>query len=108
MAEMSNKARVGDAFDELAKGLLPHLLALLALGGLQGGLGWFMVASGFSERTDVSQYRLVLHLGMAVVIYLYLVRVALGLRHPRRRMIARRSGLGSRRGWRSPSATRTR
>ncbi len=68
----------------LAKGLLPHLLALLALGGLQGGLGWFMVASGFSDRTDVSQYRLVLHLGMAVVIYIYLVRVALGLRHPRR------------------------
>ena len=69
---------------KLAKGLLPHLTALLILGGLQGGLGWFMVASGFAERTDVSQYRLVLHLGAAVAIYIYLLRVALGLRHPRR------------------------
>ena len=68
----------------LAKGLLPHLLALFALGGLQGGMGWFMVASGFADRTDVSQYRLVLHLGLAVAIYIYLLRVALGLRHPRR------------------------
>src|SRR3546814_18590208 len=38
------------------------LLAALALGSAQGALGWFMVASGFAERTDVSQYRLTAHL----------------------------------------------
>ena len=33
--------------------LTPHLVAMFALGGLQGLLGWYMVASGFAERTDV-------------------------------------------------------
>ncbi|MEX0760791.1 MAG: COX15/CtaA family protein [Tistlia sp.] len=54
------------------------------LGALQGAVGWFMVASGFSDRTDVSQYRLVLHLGLALVIYAYLLWLALSLlRRPR-------------------------
>ncbi len=66
----------------LPRGLAPHLLAALALGALQGGLGWFMVASGFAERVDVSQYRLVLHLGLAVVIYAYLLVLALRLLQP--------------------------
>ena len=52
--------------------LKPHLCALLGLGGVQGAVGWYMVASGFSERTDVSQYRLTLHLMIAVGIYGYL------------------------------------
>ncbi len=39
-----------------------RLTALLALGGLQGGIGWWMVSSGLSERTDVSHYRLAVHL----------------------------------------------
>ncbi|HWY65209.1 MAG TPA: COX15/CtaA family protein, partial [Rhizomicrobium sp.] len=38
--------------------LRPRLAALFILGGLQGALGWFMVESGLSQRTDVSQYRL--------------------------------------------------
>lgn len=50
-----------------------------ALGALQGFMGWFMVASGFSDRTDVSQYRLVLHLGLALGIYAYLLWIALSL-----------------------------
>ncbi|MFQ5773443.1 MAG: COX15/CtaA family protein [Kiloniellaceae bacterium] len=62
--------------------LLPHLVAMFALGGLQGLLGWFMVASGFAARTDVSQYRLVAHLGAAVLIYGYILWVALGLLFP--------------------------
>src|SRR3546814_7089153 len=37
--------------------LARKLLIALALGGAQGLLGWFMVASGFAGRTDVSQYR---------------------------------------------------
>jgi len=51
----------------------------MGLGALQGAVGWYMVSSGFGERTDVSQYRLVLHLGLALVIYSYLLWLALGL-----------------------------
>jgi cytochrome c oxidase assembly protein subunit 15 len=66
-------------------GLKPRLLLLLALGGLQGAIGWFMVASGFEEgRTEVSPYRLVLHLGLALVLFALLLWTALGLLRPER------------------------
>ncbi|KQT31839.1 heme A synthase [Sphingomonas sp. Leaf412] len=45
-----------------------RLTALLALGGLQGTIGWWMVASGLSERTDVSHIRLAVHLTVALLI----------------------------------------
>ncbi|WP_198378339.1 COX15/CtaA family protein, partial [Neoroseomonas rubea] len=65
-------------------GLKPRLLLLLALGGLQGAIGWFMVASGFDAgRTEVSPYRLVIHLGMAFVLFGLLVWTALTLLRPR-------------------------
>lgn len=61
-------------------GLTPRLLLLLALGGLQGAIGWFMVASGFeADRTAVSPYRLVLHLGFALALYAALLWTALDL-----------------------------
>jgi heme a synthase len=60
-------------------GLMPKLVGLLALGGLQAGIGWFMVASGLVDRTDVSQYRLALHLSTAFAIFGGLIWVALGL-----------------------------
>ena len=64
-------------------GLKPRLLLLLALGGLQGAIGWFMVASGFdADRTAVSPYRLVIHLGMAFVLFGLLVWTALTLLRP--------------------------
>jgi cytochrome c oxidase assembly protein subunit 15 len=64
-------------------GLKPRLLLLLALGGLQGAIGWFMVASGFqADRTAVSPYRLVIHLGMAFVLFSLLVWTALSLLRP--------------------------
>ncbi len=66
----------------IRRGLAPHLAVMFLLGGLQGALGWYMVASGFAGRTDVSQYRLVAHLGAAVAIYLYMLWVALGLLLP--------------------------
>jgi heme a synthase len=53
----------------LPKRLTWRLASLLVLTAGQGALGWFMVASGLSERTDVSQYRLAAHLGLALVIY---------------------------------------
>ncbi|MEM7696512.1 MAG: COX15/CtaA family protein [Pseudomonadota bacterium] len=46
----------------------PWGVLLLALGGLQGFVGWWMVTSGLTERVDVSQYRLALHLTLACVI----------------------------------------
>jgi len=48
---------------------LPRLLLLFILGGLQGVLGWLMVASGLAVRPEVSHYRLVAHLLAALVIY---------------------------------------
>jgi heme a synthase len=46
----------------------PRLLLLLVLGGLQGVVGWWMVVSGLSLRTDVSHYRLAVHLCLALFI----------------------------------------
>ena len=45
-----------------------RLIVIFILGGLQGALGWYMVASGLVDRVDVSQYRLAAHLGMAFLI----------------------------------------
>ncbi|RIY01639.1 heme A synthase [Aureimonas flava] len=59
--------------------LKPRLVGLLALGGLQGGIGWWMVASGLVERTEVSQYRLAVHLTMACLILTATLWIARGL-----------------------------
>lgn len=48
-------------------------VALLALGGLQGLIGWWMVVSGLSERVDVAPERLAIHLGMAFLIFVGLI-----------------------------------
>jgi cytochrome c oxidase assembly protein subunit 15 len=48
---------------------VPRLVAIFVLGALQGAVGWWMVASGFEDRDAVSQYRLVFHLLMALLIY---------------------------------------
>ena len=61
-------------------GLKPRLLLLLLLGGLQGAVGWFMVASGFeADRTAVSPYRLVMHLSLALGLYAALLWTGLTL-----------------------------
>lgn len=57
----------------------PKLIALFVLGGLQGALGWFMVASGLIDEPRVSPYRLTAHLALAVIIYGYMLWVALDL-----------------------------
>jgi cytochrome c oxidase assembly protein subunit 15 len=54
---------------KISRRQLPPLLGLFALGGLQGFMGWYMVASGLTERVDVSQYRLAMHLGLALIIF---------------------------------------
>lgn len=60
-------------------GLKLKLVGLLILGALQGAIGWWMVASGLSERTDVSQYRLATHLTLAAIIFAAIMIVARGL-----------------------------
>lgn len=59
--------------------LILPLAGMFILGGLQGLLGWYMVKSGLVDNPHVSQYRLTAHLGLAVIIYGYMLYVALGL-----------------------------
>jgi heme a synthase len=66
---------------QLPTGYLPRIFALCALVGLQGTIGWWMVASGLSERTDVSHFRLSVHLLTALTILGGLVWTALDLRN---------------------------
>ncbi|MBV8685420.1 MAG: COX15/CtaA family protein [Alphaproteobacteria bacterium] len=54
--------------------------AILALGGLQGAIGWWMVASGLVDRPDVSHIRLAIHLLTALTIFAACLWVALDLR----------------------------
>ena len=72
----------------LRDGLPPKLAGVLALGAIQGAFGWYMVASGLSERVDVSQYRLSLHLTTAFAIFGYLIWLALDERAHRLSAIA--------------------
>lgn len=57
----------------LSPELKPRLVIMLVLGGLQGALGWAMVASGLVDRPSVSHYRLAAHLLLAVALYAYTV-----------------------------------
>ena len=59
--------------------LKPRLWLIFALGGAQGAVGWWMVASGLSGRTEVSQYRLAVHLMLAFAIYALIVWTLLRL-----------------------------
>ncbi len=52
----------------VGKPLMLRLGLLFALGGLQGGIGWWMVKSGLVDHPDVSQYRLAVHLMTAFLI----------------------------------------
>ena len=65
------------ATGRLRPGLPLKLVGVLALGALQGFIGWYMVKSGLVDRIDVSQYRLALHLLIALSILSLLVWLAL-------------------------------
>jgi len=54
---------------ELRGALAWRIGGILLLTGLQGAMGWYMVKSGLTVRTDVSQYRLAAHLALALVVY---------------------------------------
>jgi len=53
----------------LGSDLKRRLWLIFGLGALQGAVGWWMVASGLSERVEVSQYRLATHLLLALLIF---------------------------------------
>ena len=57
-------------------GLRGRLWVIFGLGGLQGAVGWWMVASGLADRVEVSQYRLATHLSLACVIYVAILWTA--------------------------------
>lgn len=63
----------------IARPLIPKLIVMFVLGGLQGVLGWYMVMSGLVDNPHVSQYRLTAHLALAVIIYAFMFWVALDL-----------------------------
>jgi|KBSSwiStaDraftv2_1062776.scaffolds.fasta_scaffold03086_10 cytochrome c oxidase assembly protein subunit 15 len=67
------------AMGQLARPLMWRLAGIFALGGLQGFIGWYMVSSGLAERVSVSQYRLALHMTLAVLIFGAVLWVALSL-----------------------------
>jgi cytochrome c oxidase assembly protein subunit 15 len=57
----------------LGSDLRRRLWLIFGLGALQGGVGWWMVASGLSQRVEVSQYRLATHLILALLIFAAIV-----------------------------------
>ncbi|MEQ8695297.1 MAG: COX15/CtaA family protein [Bauldia litoralis] len=67
----------------LSFAMTPHLAVLFVLGAVQGALGWYMVASGLVDRPSVSHYRLAAHLGLAILIYVYVLWFLFGLVTPR-------------------------
>lgn len=50
---------------QLPRRLLVRLGVIFLLGAAQGAIGWWMVASGLSERVSVAPERLMVHLGLA-------------------------------------------
>ncbi len=73
--------------------LLPHLLILFVLGGLQGLVGWWMVSSGVeTSLTSVAPYRLMTHFGLALLIIAYSFWLWLELGAERRPVSRQASG----------------
>ena len=64
----------------IPKGYGSRLVAIFLLGGAQGALGWYMVVSGLSARTDVSHLRLSAHLLLALFLFAVLIWTALDFR----------------------------
>ncbi len=66
---------------KIPKGFKLKLFLGLILGGLQGIMGWYMVKSGLVDRPSVSHFRLASHLGLAFIIYAYLLWLAFSIRN---------------------------
>lgn len=72
----------------LPRGLALPLLGIFVLGGAQGALGWYMVASGLVDDPRVSHFRLTAHLGLAFAIFASMFWLALSLVRPQRVALA--------------------
>jgi cytochrome c oxidase assembly protein subunit 15 len=57
----------------LSRRMIWRCVVLFALGGLQGLVGWWMVASGLEGRVSVAPERLATHLGLALILYAALI-----------------------------------
>jgi len=68
--------------------LVSRFAVIFLLGAAQGALGWWMVQSGLVGRVSVSQYRLAAHLGLAVLLFGYVVWTALEVFGVRRTAVA--------------------
>ena len=64
----------------LTRALKWRLTGLLALGGLQGAVGWWMVSSGLTKRVEVAPERLMVHLLLASITFAAIVWIAVGLK----------------------------
>ncbi|MCG3167373.1 MAG: Heme A synthase [Bacteroidia bacterium] len=64
---------------KLERSLIPKLLIVFFLGGLQGFIGWYMVSSGLVDNPYVAHYRLALHLVTAFITFGYTLWIALSL-----------------------------
>jgi cytochrome c oxidase assembly protein subunit 15 len=53
--------------------LIVPVIVLLALGALQGVVGWWMVVSGLEGRVAVAPERLAIHLGLALLLFAALI-----------------------------------
>ena len=79
------------AAGRIPAGWIGRLLALGALGGLQGAAGWWMVTSGLSgEMLDVASYRLAVHLGFAFAILGLIAWYTMQLARPERELLQSR------------------
>src|SRR5262245_58427978 len=67
------------AVGQITRPLMWGLAGILALGVQQAFIGWYMVSSGLTERVSVSQYRLALHMTLAVLLFGAVLWVALSL-----------------------------
>ena len=86
----------------IGRARLPRYLLLLVLGGLQGFVGWWMVASGLVDRVTVAPYRLAVHLTLASIIFAVILWTALTCgrsSRQRRRSPILRIGAGATLAW---------
>jgi heme a synthase len=72
----------------LTGALKAKLVGVLALGGLQGAVGWWMVKSGLVDRIEVAQQRLAIHLLLASLTFAALIWIATSLGSRREEKIA--------------------
>ncbi len=77
----------------LDRRLAPRLAGIFVLGAAQGALGWYMVESGLVSIPAVSHFRLTAHLGLAIVIFAFILWTGLELVWPGSGGARRRPGL---------------